>query len=201
MTYYKVLYEDGTAFHGGKGSWFLPKGSRPGRWMPKIEHLKPCRSGYHVCEPRDLLEWIGPAIFEVEVRGKTIRAENKTVVQQARLIRRCNGWNDRTTRLFAIDCAQRALNREKRAGRTPDKRSYEALRVARLYANGKATADDLAAAARDAARAAAAWDAAGAAARDAAGAAAWDAAWDAARDAERHWQRKRLMEYVAGKRS
>ena len=84
---------------------------------------------------------------------------------------------DRTLRLFACECATRALNRERAAGREPDARSWNAVDVARRHAEGQASDQELTAA-RDAA-----WDAARAAARDAAWAAAWDAARDAARDA------------------
>ena len=52
----------------------------------------------------------------------------------------------RTLRLFACDCAERTLDRRRAAGREPDPRSMEAVRVARLYADGKATADELGAA-------------------------------------------------------
>ena len=76
-------------------------------------------------------------------------------------------------RLAACYYATRALKRERKVGREPDKRSWEAVRVARRFAQGKATREEL-----DAAR-----DAAVAAARDAAVAAATDAAWAAARDA------------------
>ena len=79
--------------------------------------------------------------------------------------------NDRQRRLFAADCAERALLREREAGHEPDPRSWRAVEVARRFANGNATAEELSAA----------W----AAARDAARAAARDAAWDAARDAAR----------------
>jgi len=98
----------------------------------------------------------------------------------------CKAMSDRQRRHFACDCAESVLHLSN------DPRSSEAVRVARLYADGRATDDELAAAwaaardaARDAARAAAwaaAWAAASAAAR-AARAAAWDAAWDAARAA------------------
>ena len=72
----------------------------------------------------------------------------------------------RTQRIFACNCADRALA----LIASPDPRSIEAVRVASLYADGQATDAELAAA-----RAAwAAWDAVWAA-RDAAGAAAWDA--------------------------
>jgi hypothetical protein len=106
----------------------------------------------------------------------------------------------RDLRIFACDCADRALSRVK----YPDPRSVGAVRVARLYADGKATGDELTAAwyaARDAARSAAGY-AAGYAARDAAGyaaryagrSAAGYAARYAARSAERDWQIQRLME-------
>ena len=72
---------------------------------------------------------------------------------------------ERELRLFACDCAERALQREQDLGRTPDPRSWQAITTARNYAEGRATAQAMAAA-RDAA-----WDAAWAAARDAARAA------------------------------
>jgi hypothetical protein len=111
------------------------------------------------------------------------------------LISRC--LDERQQRLFACDCAERALT----LVGSPDPRSVEAIRVARMYAAGDATKEQLAAAraaAWDAARAAA-WDAAWAAARaarDAAWAAAWAAAWDAAWDA----QIQIAVEYAEGAR-
>lgn len=110
----------------------------------------------------------------------------------------------RLLRLFACDCAERALTREREAGREPDPRSWQAVEVARQHADGQTTDAELAAA-RAAARAAAgaagaaAWAAAGAAAGDAwdaAGDAAWDAAGAAAGDAERLWQIQHLREML-----
>jgi len=88
--------------------------------------------------------------------------------------------NDPKLRLMACDFAEAVLHLVP-AGET---RPAEAIRVARLFAAGQASREDMAAA-RDAAgdaAGAAAW-AAWAAARDAAGAAARAAAWAAARDA------------------
>ena len=97
--------------------------------------------------------------------------------------------DDRTNRLFAVWCAREAL----KLVDNPDPRSVATCDVAERYANGQATADELAAAwaAAGVAAGAAAGDAAGYAARyasrdaagAAAGAAAWAAAWDAAWDA------------------
>jgi len=119
----------------------------------------------------------------------------------------------RTQRLFACDCAARALSRVA----APDQRSIDAERVARLHADGQATDAELAAAwdvawAADGAVAWAAGDAAWAAwaAQTAVGAAAWAAAWAAqaaaraaagdawadAGDAEREWQLAHLAEMM-----
>jgi hypothetical protein len=122
--------------------------------------------------------------------------------------------DDLMWRLWACDCAERALLRERDAGREPDARSWRAVEVARAYAIGDVTDEELATA-RDAAGAAA-WAAgaaaraaaratAGAAARaawDAALATAWAAAWAAlatalaAGDAECEWQRVHLIEMM-----
>jgi len=107
--------------------------------------------------------------------------------------------DDRQRRLLACDCAERALSRVE----SPDPRSLNAVAVARRYARGDATDEELAAAWD------AAWDAAWAAARDAAWDAAWDAAraagdaagdaaWDATWAAERKWQIARALELIEG---
>ena len=49
---------------------------------------------------------------------------------------------ERLQRLFACDCAERALQRERDAGREPDMRSWEAVAVSRRYANGQATDEE-----------------------------------------------------------
>lgn len=79
-------------------------------------------------------------------------------------------------RYIAARVARSALTRERRAGREPDSRSWEAVKIAEQFACGSATRDDLAAA-RASARASA---------RDA----AWDAAWDVALAAQASaWER------------
>ena len=129
----------------------------------------------------------------------------------------------RQLRLFACACANRALSRERKSGREPDKRSIEAIAVARRYAMGKATTEELSAAgnaawsaadaagsaagnaawsAADAAGSAAgsaAWSAAGNAARSAAWNAAWSAAWIDAGNAEVEWQVRQLLKILGRK--
>jgi hypothetical protein len=95
------------------------------------------------------------------------------------LLHEASALDDATWRHLAVDFAEQVKHL------MTDERSLNALAVARRFADGQATRQELAAA-RDAA-----WAAAGAAARaaardaawDAAWAAAWAAAWDAARDA------------------
>lgn len=189
MNYYKVLRKDGLPHYCGTGKWYLPT-DEPGKWMLPIEgELLPCKNGYHLCRRADLVRWLGPEIYEAEYRGDLLAVEDKVVVREARLVRRVDTWTERTARLFACDCTERALN----AVGNPDSRSVEAVRVARLYADGQASLEDLTAA-RDAARDTA-WDAAGDAAR---AAAAWDAARNAAWTAERRWQTERLFHYLEG---
>ena len=174
---FKVLNEDGTPCNGGSGRWNLPTRNEDGtwtsgEWMPEIlGELVPCENGYHFAVDVHILEWLGPAIYEAEIVGDYIDADNKRVARQSRLLRRFDAWNKRIARLFAVWCARQTLA----IVPNPDPRSIAACDVAERYANGQATDEELNAAW------AAAWDAA----RDAATAAARDAAWDAARDATR----------------
>ena len=217
---YKILGPDGEACHGGSGEWHLPKGKRPGKWMPPIKgDLVPCRKGYHLCREQDLVYWLNAQIYTVEHRGEFVERDDKVVVREARLLHRVTTWNARTARLFAADCAERVLHLYERKG-PDDNRVRNAIEVVRRVANGDLPVSELSAAGRDAgaaawyaasavaAAAAAAWYAAGDAgdtwnaARAAAAAAAWYAAGDAddvaARADEHRWQTERLMKYLQG---
>lgn len=175
MAFYKVLNEDGSCYHGGNGAWPLPTQNEdgtwtPGEWMPAIEgKLVPCSHGYHVLETDMVLDWIGPAMFEVEVADcEKLQEHDKWVVRgPCRLVRRIP-IGEREWRLFACDCAERVVHL---CG--DDSRPARAIEVARRYANGESTQEELAAAR----------------------AAAWAAAWAA----ERSWQTARLQEYLEGK--
>ena len=57
--------------------------------------------------------------------------------------------SERTLRMFAAWCARTAIDAERAAGREPDVRSWHAVEVAERYAVGKATDDELRAAADD----------------------------------------------------
>src|SRR5690606_3074010 len=188
--------------------------------MPAIPDPVPCNRGYHLCrDAADLLKWLGPTIWVAEVDGKVVAHRDKVVAERARLLRRLP-WDERTAREFAADCAERALAVYE-AAYPGDDRPRRAVEVARAYARGEATRDELSARAAACAAAWAAEDSAEDAAWAAAEAAAWaagedaieaavwaaeDAAWAAARAAaaaagaaeaaERRWQAARLAELL-----
>lgn len=175
-----------------------PSGKRPGKWVHVEGELEHCKNGLHACRKHiDLLQHTRGtselAAWLCETKGDCIDGGDKTAFRSLRLVKRLH-WDDAILRLFAADCAERALSN---AGVT-DERSWNAVRVARLFALGEVTVGDLAAAwaawAADAVWAAA--DAAADAAGDAAWGAARDAAWAAARDAERDWQNRRFTQYL-----
>ena len=212
----KVLGPNGESIHGGSGTWHLPKGKRAGAWMLDVDGpVRACHNGYHLTKLSGFHEWTreGCTVYLAEGRGDQDAEGHKIAFRQARLIRRLN-WDDRIARVFAADCAERVLPIFER-DRPTDKRPRMSVEVARRFAAGQATPEELAAA-RDGAWAAAwdgAWAAAWAAARDAAWAAAraaaraaaWDArtaAWAAgaaAGDAELKWQTELLIKILGGK--
>ena len=169
---YKVTGPKGEAIQGGSGHWV------PGRWRSVRGKLVACERGLHVCTADQLVLYLGPVIWRVEVDATrpVLDAGDKWVVSRARVTERVEAWDERTARLFAADCAERVLPLFERV-RPDDPRPREAIAVARRYADGLAADQERAAGA-------AAWDAAGAAAEAAAGA------------AERSWQSARLRKLL-----
>ena len=189
MRAYKFLRDDMRSGYGEEGPWQV------GERREVKGDLALCANGYHWSK-----DWFDALVYArgnvaaiVEVPSRGNRTDTtKGCSRWQRLVAAVNV--ERELRLFAVECAERALHRERDAGREPDPRSWAALDVARRYGNGKATVADMAAAwaaARDAA-----WAAARAAARDAAWAAAKAAAGDSAKAAEVEWQRQRLNELL-----
>ena len=218
MIYYKVLAVDGVSpQHGGFGKWFVPKGERVGKWMPAIKDISLCSRGYHFVTLEQLPKCVGPTLYEIEVRGQIIHASDKSVAEQARLVRRIETCNDKTLRLYAADCAERVVSLYEKYHPT-DTRPRKAIQAARDFAKGKITAEELKAAAAATYAAASAYatyaatyaayvanaayaaayaaaDAAAAYASDSAAAYAAYAA-NAAYAAERKWQSERLRYYL-----
>jgi hypothetical protein len=194
-----------------------------GEWAPHVDGTVELRQrGYHYLPGMAVIGWLREGLL-AEVESCP---EHEPKIEGGLAcscgLRVLHTWplDARVLRLFACDCAERALTRERERGREPAPRSWRAVEVARLFAEGKATRAELYAAAYDyaayaaydyaaydyaAANAAAyaAYAAADAAANAAAAYAAADAAANAAayaREAEREWQYGRLLNLTgAGK--
>jgi hypothetical protein len=109
--------------------------------MPKKVGIALCMWGYHFCRnERDLVKWLGPAIWRVEVRGEIIEGKDKAVAEQVRLLERVETWTDRTARLLAADCAERQLGHLPAGARVI---CENAIAAARLFADGKISEKDL----------------------------------------------------------
>lgn len=103
----------------------------------------------------DLIKWIGPTIWTVEYdKEGLVKSDTKVVVRKARLVEKLN-WNERTIKLFACDCADYAMSLINPDDIDP--RSIEAIRVARLYIDGKVTEEEMDRAAQAAGAAAIKW--------------------------------------------
>jgi len=176
MKYYKFLTsENKGAYSDFDYTDYLPKDGQPGKWLPKVEDLELCESGYHACTRKDVLRWVNTQMYEVELRGKKKNGNEKVVAQEMRFIRKVD-YNERILRLFACWCAEQVLpNFENKY--PEDKRPRQAIETAKRYADGKATKKELSAA-NSAAR-----SAADSAARSAANSAAYYAARSAANSA------------------
>jgi hypothetical protein len=144
-----------------------------------------CRRGFHAsARAIDALRYApGALVCRVRLGGEIVVGDDKVSAQQRTVLWMADAT--RTLHEFACWAAEGALDAIASRGETVDPRSRRAIEVKRLWLDGQATDEELAAA--WAAAWDAAWDAARfaaeAAARDAARAAAWAAAWDAARDA------------------
>jgi len=159
--------------------------------LNQIRDGSPCAEGW-----KKLLAHLGKTKADDEALSIITILDSNGLDDALWCLRAVTG-HDREIRLYAVWCARQVQHL------MTDKRSLDALDVAERYANGLATADDLAAAIADAWSAAdAAWSVAGAAGATKAAWAAAGAARDAAGDARAaadagDAQEKRLREVCA----
>lgn len=138
--YFKGMLENGQTRYGRKG-WLLPEGRKYGAWMPKVDNIVMCVRGYHVCTLDQLPLWIGPAIYVVEVRGRSIEEKKKSVWSEARLIRRIRGWDMESMVTWAKRCAEHVPSSTYAATYATYTAAYAATYAATYatHANAKAT--------------------------------------------------------------
>ena len=180
MKGFHFLKDDMTGGYGGGEPW------KVGEEREHKGALVMCQSGYHAGKSwYDALSYArGNMACIVELSGGILKDTDKYVARKRKLIKVRNA--EKVLRDWGCDCAERALKK----ANVKDKRSWNAIRIARLFNKGEATKEELAAA--SAAARVAAW----AAAWDAAWDAARDAAWDAARVAETKWQKALLNRHL-----
>ena len=156
-TLYKITGPNGEPLHGGSGLWHLPTKGKPGKWMPKLDRVKACSSGYHLVTAIGIVDWLPHApqtgvLWLAEGRGASDGDGSKTAFAQARLVKKIGILDEVSMRLAAADIAERVLPLFLKH-RPNDDRPAKAIQAARDFAHGKIDA--------------AAWAAASAAARDA----------------------------------
>ena len=184
MKAYHFLKDNMTGGYGNELPWKI------GEERAVEGELKMCEWGYHASSSfyDALLYAKGSTACIVELSGDIIADGDKYVARKRRLIDARNAA--KVLRAWACACAERALRKSK----VSDERCWNAIKIARLYNEGKVSEKDLAA------TRAAAWaarDGAATKAARAAGDAAWAvwaarAAGAAAKATEIEWQRKHL---------
>lgn len=125
----------------------------------KVEgKLELCKFGLHASKKvLDALYWApGPIVCRVKLSGEILEGKDKACATERTVIKMADAT--KVLHEFACWCAERALKKERKAGREPDKRSWNAIKVKRLWLKGKATKEE----------------------SDAASDAAWSAAWSVA---------------------
>jgi len=178
---YKFLKDNMESGSGNEPAW------KVGEERTFAGTIKLCESGYHSSPSfYDALQYArGNIACIVEVSKPVEKQGDKQVSKTLKIVTAYNA--EKVLRNWACDCAERALKKAK----VTDEKSWNAIKVARLYNAGEATVNELAAARSAAEDARAAWAAAWAA--EAAARAAWAAAedaraaWAAAEDARAAW--------------
>ena len=158
------LSPTGTAYNG-----YRPPAV--GVWEPPIENPEPCVRGYHGSPTilKALQYATGPILGRCEYRGVVWHADGeKWAARERRGIARvdASAW----LRFAACHLAEEAC----RVAAVTDAAAATAIRVAREFALGQATAEELTSARVSA------WTSARAGARAGAWASAWDSAWESA---------------------
>lgn len=126
----------------------LPIGDQSGAWVEIQGPLEIDKNslmgdhGIHLASRRWLVRYLCNELYDAEYSGETRRDGRYFVARKVRLLRRLTNWNERTSRLFAADCAADVLMVFERQ-RPTDLRPRTAIDVARRFANGSASQEEL----------------------------------------------------------
>jgi len=124
------------------GLVFAGRGHEPGwrdgeeRTVARPEDVAMCGWGYHAADSWLIaLPW-APGPIACRVRLEVAHREDGKLVGARRLLV-AHVDASPELRLFAADCAERILHRERAAGREPEQASWKAVEAARRYARGE----------------------------------------------------------------
>ena len=133
MQFFKFLDADGVSEHGDGGTWPLPHDGVPGEWMPRatmeiipvppeiLDYYSPWDRkpvwyrGWSLFTGRLVARNPGTWAYLAEWRGRVEEEERQIVVEEARLLRRLDAWDDRARWRFAADCVEHVLHHFTRA--------------------------------------------------------------------------------------
>lgn len=142
MSEYLKFTDPGGEPTRGEGAWSLPVKNADGSWTPgesrDVEgELIPCEHAIHACKEHDTPRWVAAELYAIEFADEpTVHDDTKVYGRKARLLYRYEAWNERTMRLFAVDCAEHVLHifEEKYPD---DTRPRKAIEAARAYLAGE----------------------------------------------------------------
>jgi len=90
--------------------WPAPAADGPGDWV-QTAGVDPCRTGVHACDAADLVWWVAPELWEVELDGDVTRHGRKLVAARGRLLAAVEGWSPPLAAEWAQACVDRARAR------------------------------------------------------------------------------------------
>ena len=133
MKAYKFLRDNMKSGSGEEPAW------KEGEKRTIKGKLKICSRGYHSSPSwHDALGYAqGSIACMVEVSKPTEKQSDKYVSHSCTIVKARNA--EKVLRAWGCDCAERALKKAK----VTDERSWNAIKVARLYNEGKATKKEL----------------------------------------------------------
>ncbi len=142
MKLYTVLRADGWSYwcYAARHKWPLPQGGEPGDWIEVKGKFSLNERGLELFTLPQLVDWLGPVIWQAQGSGDSIVSDAKIVYRRARLVRK-TAWDGLAARSFACDCAERALLIDQRAGRDLDEQLWQAVQVARRCLSDPTLAD------------------------------------------------------------
>jgi hypothetical protein len=84
---------------GVKGHWNLPAEDKPAKWMPDVVGpLGGIGIGYRLVNLAGLSGCVGRELYQAEGTGDSICDGSVAVYRRARLVQRCDGWNESVAR-------------------------------------------------------------------------------------------------------